>query len=140
MKKPATCLVCEAVGAIYRFKCCDRGFCSTACYIRHTECAGGVNTSTAGTYQRQVRADNFDLNVSEEDILTDDVMERVTSDPSISAFIDSPDLQRILIQTNQARDRRRTFSKLSATSPSFASFVSQLNAVLEGSNSVSHPA
>ncbi|KAL8434053.1 hypothetical protein Efla_001525 [Eimeria flavescens] len=40
--KPAVCSICQVGEGRYKFRCCSRPFCSTACYKKHTErpCGG----------------------------------------------------------------------------------------------------
>ena len=77
--------------------------------------------------RRFIRKDNFDLNLSEEEILTDVDLEKLSADTDIQELLRDPLLHRILIRLDNSRDRRQAFARLCETSPIFNQLIEKVS-------------
>ena len=131
MRRTPECLICLVSGATYKFKCCKRPFCSVECFNKHLDCATSTSTAAHDNIQRRFnRADNFDLNLSEEEILSDELLEKVSSDSAVMSMLSDPVNQRLLLRLDNSRDRRQSFSRLFEKSSVFASLVERISDVI----------
>lgn len=130
MRRTPECLICLVSGAGYKFKCCKRPFCSVECFSKHSDCAISTSTSHDNIQRRFNRADNFDLNLSEEEILPDELLEKVSSDPAVMSMLTDPVYHRLLLRLDNSRDRRQSFSRLFERSSVFASLVERISDVI----------
>jgi hypothetical protein len=133
MRKPRECLICLKAGASYRFKCCNLSFCSTDCFQKHTDCVSEPSRTQEPTSRRFVRQDNFDLNLSEEEILSDELLGLVSQNIGIVDMLSESRLQRLLFILDNSRDRRQSFARLLEKSHLFVSLVERISEVISGS-------
>lgn len=126
----SSCIVCDAAEAKYKFRCCQKAFCSTDCFKRHSDCEISDAVGVSLPEQRIVRTSNFDLNLTDDEILTDATHDRVRRDPEILRLLTSPKLKSLLFRLNNSRDRRRTFKRMSSTSPLFANLIQRIESAL----------
>ena len=134
MRKTTTCLVCDSDNAKYKFRCCLRAFCSQDCFQKHRDCDSLVALKSSLPERRFLRKDNVDLNLPDEEILSEELLERVASNKDVSDLLRDPLLHRILIRLDNARDRRQVFSKLYDTSPVFFQLVELLSGIVSESS------
>ena len=129
MKKLDSCLMCQGVGARYKFRCCHRSFCSKECFSQHSECDSRLPERLFVPERRFVRHNNFDLDLVEEDLISEDVLEKVSASSEISALLSDPLLQRILTRLDMSKNRRESFSKLYESSPIFVQLLELISSV-----------
>ena len=127
MRKFTNCLVCQSPDAKYRFKCCRKLFCSTNCFGEHTGCEIVQIPKPFVPERRFIRSDNFDLNLADEEIISDEVLEKLAGDSAVIDVLRDPLLHRILIRLDNARDRRKAFSTLCESSPLFLELVERVS-------------
>jgi hypothetical protein len=132
-----TCLECGVVGAKYKFRCCQKPFCSQSCFSKHTECLG-LNTSLAEiSEQRIVRTNNYDLNLTDDEILTEQTYQLIRCDKEVLQMLAHPRVQSLLVRLNNSRDRRKTLKRMYSTSALFSNLIDRIGIVLDnGGNSV----
>ena len=129
MVHPQSCLICGLESAKYKFRCCQASFCSTQCFREHAECTA---TSSKPNFESNIhRTNNFDLNLAEEEILSDESYTRVREDIDIQSMISVSRLQAIISRVNHARDRRRAFRRFYASDSQFSNFVNKVDSVLK---------
>jgi hypothetical protein len=101
-----------------------------ACFKSHSEC--GFEVSVRENHQDLIptRSNNFDLNLAEDEVLTQSDFDKIQKDPGISAVLASNRVQLVLRRLNFAKDRRKSFRKLCSSSSTFANLVHQIDAAL----------
>ena len=130
MGKPQSCLICESGGASYKFRCCKRGFCSSSCFSKHTECDSPKDEKPFFPERKFIRHSSYDLNLSEDEIISDEVFEKITANSDISSFLSDPLIQRILVRLDMSKNRRDVFAKLSETSPAFVQLLEMIGSAI----------
>lgn len=131
--------MCEGSDAKYRFKCCRVLFCSSECFRVHGDCSTVLENQSQKHLMRPIRRANFDLNLSEDEIMSDDLLSNIASDPSLAGILLDHDLRTILFRIDNARDRRKAFAKIYGTSTKLKDLVDAVNGVLEVINQASSP-
>ena len=130
MKKPGNCSVCDAADAKYRFKCCRMSFCSPGCFEKHVDCSNSFDSQSQKPLVRPIRKENFDLNLSEDEIMSEDLLRKIVSHSSVSSFLTDETLRSALLRIDSARDRRKAFSRAYEASAKLRELVDVVNAVL----------
>jgi hypothetical protein len=126
----SSCLVCSVSGAKYKFRCCQKPFCSQKCFKEHSECPNGEAAISIQAEQRVVRTNNYDLNLTDDEILTEEIYDRVRSDTELLRMLSHPRVQLLLLRLNNSRDRRRTLKRMSSTSALFANLVERIESIV----------
>ena len=112
-------------------------FCSAKCFSEHDPCVSDINEAVEKPVlfeRRYKRTDNNDLNLTEEDTLTDECLDIMSKDEELREFLQNPSIQRILSRLDTARDRRGAFSKIYESSADFVAVVDRITAVLVQEN------
>lgn len=94
------------------------------------DCVSGSSEAVQQPQRRFIRQDNFDLNLSEEEVLSDELLYRVSKDSEIKNMLQDPVYHRLLTRLDNARDRRQFFTRLFEKSPMFASLVERISEVM----------
>jgi hypothetical protein len=126
MKKLLNCVVCEASEAKYKFRCCRKTYCSLGCFNRHENCLEPVEQKPYVPDRRYVREDNCDLNLNDDEFVSETLFEKLIQDDDLRYLLRDPLLQRLLVKVDNARDRRQIFSRLCETSPAFINLVNRI--------------
>ncbi len=131
--------MCEGLDAKYRFKCCRVLFCSSDCFRMHGDCSIVLENQSQKHLMRPIRRENFDLNLSEDEIISDDLLSNIASYPPLAGLLLDHDLRMVLVRIDNARDRRKAFSKIYGTSTKLKDLVDAVNGVLEVINQADNP-
>ena len=130
MRKSTPCLVCQSEAASYKFRCCQRSFCCKDCFSKHTECDAPVANRPFIPERRYIRLNNGDLGLAEDELISEEDLDKISKSVDVTALLADPLLQRILTRLDMSRNRRETFSKLSETTPIFIQLLETIGSVI----------
>jgi hypothetical protein len=129
-----SCRICGAESAKYKFRCCSGFFCSPDCFRSHTNCDPSDAKTKQAYEPNNVRTGNFDLNLGEDDILTDEELKKIRCDQDINHMLTASRLRAIVSRINHSKDRRRSFRRFYESDNQFSSLVNRIDALMGSSS------
>ena len=82
-------------------------------------------------HKRWVRSDNFDLNLGESEIFSEETLAMLSRNETLKEKLSDPLVQKLLSKLDNSRDRRYTFSKLYDSNDVFRSVIDEIASLVE---------
>ena len=130
MTRSQPCRICGVESAKYKFRCCSGLFCSPECFRQHSECTIADSRYQPNDENPNIRINNFDLNLAEEEVLSDESFSTIFRDDEILGMLSASRLRAIITRINHSRDRRRIFRKVYGSDSQFSRLVARIDTLL----------